>query len=48
MYQPNDDIRPAGAEVDEFVDAPAPNSDEPDDAGEGGQTGAGDEPPPSR
>jgi hypothetical protein len=28
MYEPNDDVRPAGAEVDEFDDAP------PDDQAE--------------
>jgi hypothetical protein len=37
MYQPNDDVRPTGAEVDEFVDTPMPRDDD-DGPLDGGDT----------
>ena len=47
MYQPNDDVRPTGAEVSEFDDAPpTPESEDEDDDAEPAVQRSVHEPPP--
>jgi hypothetical protein len=46
MYQPNDDVRPAGAEVSEFDDAPPTPDSEEGDAEEPALKRPVHEPPP--